>query len=748
MPWLDALRHTSRAALEVERQFNEPKRAARGAFAVALLIFPLLAASGPRPATSAAMGGFIAGIATFQRSFRPRPALALTAGIGLGVSTFLGYLAVGVTGLFLLLLAVWSFAAGLAWSMGPTAGVLAANTVTVMLVVVQLPVSVSTAVGHALLCSLGGAVQALVIIVLPLRSWGAHRDALADAYAELAHFARRLRHDPRATLDPEPLMEARHAEALTPWQERRRPPELPGLRGIAERIRPTLAAIAEVEFGRVIEPLEPPPAFGREVSPQPSDLPEDPELAEVEARLSAAAEAENEAEYDRSREVLAGAAQMLDALARAIRTGDPVAYPRSAPATLAPSGRQALRGPALRAARLMTTLLGRAADELERSRETPLTGPVAGHDGVLRRPGVARMVPVAIRTGWRQIQLGTPVLHHAVRLSGVVTTAYLLAKLTGLHHSYWAAMTAAMVIRPDFRQTYSRGMARVLGTLTGVVVATAVVELAHPNQWVSCALAVLFMSFAYLLLRTGYAVITTFVSGYVVFLLSLEPGSAFANAWERVLMTLLGGAVALVAYALFPTWETVRLPERTAEWIAAVGRYAGAVLAGYGDPAGRDPRTVRAALLATREARAEFLQARERAAAEPVALADRHPQLTRKQLGRAREALGYLSRVALLMEAHLPGAAAEPVPGAAEFGALLTEATAAAGAAVLTGTSVDFTPLRAAYQEWEDAEMPATDLELEYSHRGTSEQQDVVRSGCRLLLAALGELERALQPRS
>lgn len=67
---------------------------------------------------------------------------------------------------------------------------------------------------------------------------------------------------------------------------------------------------------------------------------------------------------------------------------------------------------------------------------------------------------------------------------------------------------------------------------------------------------------------------------------------------------------------------------------------------------------------------------------------------------------------------------------------------------MLTGTSVDFTPLRAAYQEWEDAEMPATDLELEYSHRGTSEQQDVVRSGCRLLLAALGELERALQPRS
>jgi uncharacterized membrane protein YccC len=288
-------------------------------------------------------------------------------------------------------------------------------------------------------------------------------------------------------------------------------------------------------------------------------------------------------------------------------------------------------------------------------------------------------------------------------------------------------------------------VARVLGTAAGVVLATAVVELLHPNQWVSCALAVLFMSFAYLLLNSGYAVITTLISAYVVFLLSLVPGSALANAWERLLMTMIGGAVALVTYALFPTWETVRLPERTAEWTAAVGRYAAAVLAGYGDPAGRDPRTVRSALMASREARADFLQASERAAAEPVKLVDKHP-LSHKQLKRAREALGYLSRVALLMEAHLPGPEAEPVPGATEFGTLLTEATAAAGAAVLTGEAVDFTPLRTAYQGWEDADLPATDLELAYSHRSSSEQQDVVRSGCRLLLAALGELERSLTP--
>ncbi|WP_329565949.1 FUSC family protein [Kitasatospora sp. NBC_01266] len=694
MPWLAALRHTGRAGLRLERALSDPVRAVRGGLAVALVVFPVLAIGGPRPATSAAMGAFIAGVATFQRSFRPRPSLALAAGLGLGVSTFFGYLAVSVPGLFPVLLAVWAFAAGLAWSLGPTAGVVATNTLTVMLVVVQLPVSVATAVAHALLCALGGGVQALVITLWPVKNWGAQRDALADAYASLADYARRLRYDPHAAIDPDPLMTARHAAALTPWQQRRRPPELRGLRGLAERIRPTLAAIAD-------------------------------------PRLGAAAEGP---ERDRARELLSGAAQLLDVLARAIRTGEPPSYPGSATAALAAPARPVLGGPALRAARRLTTLLDRAFGTLDQNTESTLETPIAGSGGALVRPGLARMVPVAVRTARHQLRAGSPVLRHALRLSGVVTTAYVLARLTGLHHSYWAAMTAAMVIRPDFGQTYSRGVARVVGTLVGVLLATGVVELLHPGDWAACALAVLCITGAYLTLRTGYALMTTCVSAYVVFLLGMEPGAPLETARERILMTLLGGAVALLGYALFPTWETARLPERTAEWIAALGRYAATVLAGYGDPAGRDPQAVRGALLDSREARAAFLLARERAAAEPVRHGAHSPQLSRGQLGRAREALGFLSRAGLLLEAHLPTRQADPVPGAAEFGDLVAQATAAAGAAVLTGTASDFGPLRAAQRAWEDEldQLPG--------------QLEVVRAGSRLLVQALEELARAINP--
>lgn len=245
-----------------------------------------------------------------------------------------------------------------------------------------------------------------------------------------------------------------------------------------------------------------------------------------------------------------------------------------------------------------------------------------------------------------------------------------------------------------------------------------------------------------ILTRMG-SLMTVCISAYVVFLLGTVPGDVLETASERILMTLLGGAVALLGYALFPTWETARLPERTAEWITAVGRYAAAVLAAFGDPAGRDTRAVRGALLDSREARSAFLLARERAAAEPVRHSVHSPQPSRKQLDKARAAIGLLSRVSLLLEAHPPGRDAAAVPGAEEFGRALAEASAAAGAAVLTGQPADFRALRAAHQAWE--ERLTADPAVAAAHR-PGDQLDVVRSGARLLLQAFAELERAVRP--
>ncbi|MBO1416752.1 FUSC family protein [Streptomyces sp. FH025] len=697
MSWFAALRDTARTGLTLDRALTDPKRAVRGAVAVALVLFPTLALGGVALATSAAMGAFIAGSATFQRSFRPRASLAVAAGVGLGISTFLGYLAAGVTGLFPVLLAVWAFGAGLAWAIGPTAGVVAANTVSVMLIVVQLPVSTATALGHGLVAALGGVVQAVVITVWPIGSWTAQRDALADTYAELADYARRLRQDPTAHVDPAPFMTARNASAVTPWQDRHRPPELRGLRGIAERIRPTLAALADPKVGA------------------PEEGPE----------------------RDRAREVLAAAAEVMDALARAIRTGDPVRLPRSAPSlTLAPPDEgQRLRGAARRSSRRLTGLLRKAADTLDRNDEDTITTPVVGAGGALHRPSISRILPVALRAVRRQLQPRSAIFQHAVRLSGVVTVSYLVARLAGFHHGYWAPMTAAMVMRPDFAQTYSRGIARLAGTVVGVAASTLVVQLAHPGQWVLAALAVVCIGGAYLAFRTGYALTTVGISTYVVFLLGLQEGNPLVTAVERVGLTLLGGSIALVTYALFPTWQTARLGERLAEWLAAAGRYAAAVIACYERPAARRGRAVRSALLDSREARSELIQAMQRADAEPGRHESGLTGVSRRQIDRGRSAVGHLGRAAVLLEAHLPGEDAEPVPGAAEYAEELQLATALAAAALLTGRPVEFGAVREAQARLEEglAQAPA------------GVQRDVLRAGTRLVGQALKDLERALR---
>src|SRR3954453_17099695 len=134
-----------------------------------------------------------------------------------------------------------------------------------------------------------------------------------------------------------------------------------------------------------------------------------------------------------------------------------------------------------------------------------------------------------------------------------------------------------MVLRPDFGQTFSRGVARFFGTLAGVLIGGLVVTLAHPDPYVSAALAVVCAACMYLLLRTGFIVASLCVSAYVVFLLGIAGAEVGQTVQARVALTLLGGVVAMAAYVVFPAWETPLLRDRLADWLDTGGRYAIAV---------------------------------------------------------------------------------------------------------------------------------------------------------------------------
>ncbi|MFF4170083.1 FUSC family protein [Streptomyces sp. NPDC001744] len=627
MSWLRALKETARSGFAVERRRLEPAGAARGALGLALVVGFSLALFGPAVAVSSAFGAFQAAIATFQRSWRPRPVLALASGGSLAVSTFLGYLTGAHDGLFLALLLLWTFLAGLAWAAGPIAGLIASSNVAMMLVTVTLPTSVAAAAGHAVVIFAGGVVQAVLLVLFPPRRWGAQRDALADALAAEADYARRLRHDPVAPFDPAPFMTARNAAAVTPRQARRRPAELHGVRGLAERVRPVLASLAD-------------PAVGVP--------PEGPERARV-------------------RELLAAAASVLDAVAHAIRHGEPVVVPAPALAALrTPDTGAVLGGPPRRAARRLAALLDDVLETVGPDAEVSDDAAAARS-----RPTLLRLAPVALAEVRAELRPGSPVLRHAIRLSAVAGVGYLLGAALPFGHGYWAPMAAVMSMRPDFSQTYARSVARFGGTLIGVGLATAVVRAAHPGTYLSAGLAVLCAFGMYLLMRTGYAVSQVCVSAYVVFLLGVVGQGGDQTVRERVLLTLIGGVLAMLAYALYPAWETPRLRGRLADWLEAIGRYAAVVAAGYADPAGPADPVVREALLRTRDARVAWQEALDRATHEPV----RHRGLSHAAVEQAEEALGEFGRVAMLMEAHLPDHGAEPLPYAAVLAESLRRST-------------------------------------------------------------------------
>ncbi len=160
MTWSRALKQTARSGLTIERTKLTPLIAIRGSMGVAIVIGLCLWLGDPILAVSSAFGAFSSGIVTFQRSMRPRPVLALAAAGALAVSTFLGYLAADHVLAFVLLLAGWTLLAGMAWAIGPVAGLTGTQTVAVMLVTVTLPTSVLGALEHAALIAFGGLVQA------------------------------------------------------------------------------------------------------------------------------------------------------------------------------------------------------------------------------------------------------------------------------------------------------------------------------------------------------------------------------------------------------------------------------------------------------------------------------------------------------------------------------------------------------------------------------------------------------------
>ena len=143
----------------------------------------------------------------------------------------------------------------------------------------------------------------------------------------------------------------------------------------------------------------------------------------------------------------------------------------------------------------------------------------------------------------------------ALRAATVLAIAAALYRWLALPNGYWIPMTAAIVMKGTLRQTFQRGLARIVGTLAGAALATLIAAGLRPGPWILAALVVIFAGSCYLLIYVNYATFAVCLTSYVVFLLALAGLPESGLIAHRSLSTVLGGAVALAVHAAFSPME-------------------------------------------------------------------------------------------------------------------------------------------------------------------------------------------------
>ena len=135
---------------------------------------------------------------------------------------------------------------------------------------------------------------------------------------------------------------------------------------------------------------------------------------------------------------------------------------------------------------------------------------------------------------------------------GLLTMCLALSTVEIFHvpNGYWAGMTLLICLRNNYRDSISRVQARVLGTLTGSVVAALLIDVCHSPLFLVGGFIVfgyIAFSFSYSLISKSYFVFTFFVTLMVVFMISSLGASQLQVATHRLEATAIGGLFALFA---------------------------------------------------------------------------------------------------------------------------------------------------------------------------------------------------------
>ena len=171
------------------------------------------------------------------------------------------------------------------------------------------------------------------------------------------------------------------------------------------------------------------------------------------------------------------------------------------------------------------------------------------HPGSGRRPTAAEAWLPVLR---QHLHADDDYVRHAVRLALAIAVATIVALLIQHPHSYWIPMTVAWVAKPERRATSTRVLARLAGTIGGVLIVVLINDVFHlgnPGLILVCGIGSLVVL---MFVWADYAIAVVGITAFIVALFALQGSPVGATAHLRIGDTLIAGVIAVLASLVWP----------------------------------------------------------------------------------------------------------------------------------------------------------------------------------------------------
>ncbi len=478
--------------------------------------------------------------------YRLRLERMLLASLGVAVSAFVGFTMGSNTMLLIPLVALWAFACSMLVCLGPASTQVGTGALVVFVITAARPMALWDALGASGLFFAGGCVTTLfAVMAWPLHRYRPERMAVAEVYRQLSELARVRTTGAAALPVTESLNEVQNLLLGRHHATGRAMEAFYVLVQQAERIRMEILVLLDQHSREGCPDIQ-------EVLRQAAIVLRGVSVALYRARPPKAAE------------------NALKAFDEALRRFDKTCQDNTDPqqwhiCQIADARALGLAGQ-LRAAVRNANYAGSLGEERALLKETKLPRSLQTADpfSLLRA-----------NLSWSSVAF-----RHAVRCVICMVLAETINHFFHLPQGYWLPMTTAVVLKPEFGNTFSFGVLRTLGTMAGAVVATAVMAFSFTSPLQIVALiGVLYFLFRRLV-TVHYGLAISLLTAVVVLLLALEGFPPEEAIFDRGLNTLIGSCLAMVTYLALPTWERGRERRLVADMLSAYGLYFQAVLSG------------------------------------------------------------------------------------------------------------------------------------------------------------------------